>query len=347
MPQKTYFSLLDLLRFFAAFWVMSFHYLLGLSGELSWYRYGNLGVPLFFIISGFVISQSVQGVSLTAFAIGRWIRLFPLFWIICTLTYIFTILMPNGAPVSFGEYLVSMTMLGDKFGSLVGLPGLVDPAYWSLTVELIFYSMIGFFVYVFGWRHIRYFFWGWLFVSMFAYVFGLDQLFFFKTLLVRHASYFIFGGCLALITMHAASSITKTTKLYDYALLLITGIYATIISFRALPPYMNPHPLDGILVALLQPVFFLVVIGCVFYSSYITKDSVKKLLLILGGITYPLYLIHQTVGKTLIDYFKEEVGHTLLVIATMVLMITISYFFYLKDKTLRAFLRTHLRVKEN
>ena len=52
---KTHFSLLDAVRFFAAFWVMNFHYLFGQTGDLEWYRYGNLGVQLFFIISGFVI----------------------------------------------------------------------------------------------------------------------------------------------------------------------------------------------------------------------------------------------------------------------------------------------------
>lgn len=343
---KTYFSLLDIVRFFAAFWVMSFHYLLGLSGDLSWYRYGNLGVPLFFIISGFVISQSIQGVTLTKFALGRFIRLFPLFWIICTLTYIFTLLMPNGDPVRFGEYLVSMTMLGDKFGSLIGLPALVDPAYWSLTVELIFYSMIGLFVYLFGWRRVHYFFWGWLLVSAFSYFFNLDQLFFFKTLLVRHASYFIFGGALAVIMTHRDTLVSHTKKVCDYALLFLTGMYSTFISFKALPPYMSPHPLDNTIVMLLHPVFFLGVLLCVYCSRYVQSLKVQKWLLVLGGLTYPLYLVHQTVGKTLLEYFEEIGTPTLRVIGVMIVVMGISYIFYVQDKKIRGYLRRRLRMNE-
>ena len=141
MPKKTYYTGFDILRFLAAVWVMNFHYFLGLSGALSWYRYGNLGVPLFFIISGFVISQSIKDNDLKKFAKSRFIRLFPLFWIICTFTYIFTLLMPNGNPVHLSEYLVSMTMLGDKFGAVFNLPRLVDPVYWTLSVELLFYKI--------------------------------------------------------------------------------------------------------------------------------------------------------------------------------------------------------------
>lgn len=252
--RKHYFPGLDLLRFFAAFWVMSFHYLLGLSGELSWYRYGNLGVPLFFIISGFVISYSVSEKTLKEFALGRFLRLFPLFWILCTLTYIFTLIMPNGEPVQFPEYLISMTMLGDKMSSLLGYGGLVDPAYWSLTVELIFYVAIGMFVYFFSWKNIRYFLCGWFALSLLAFATHIADTFLLKMLLVRHASYFIFGATLALIMLSVYE--THKQKVYDYLFLVGVALYSTFMSFKALPPYMSPHPQDDLIVALFHPLFF-------------------------------------------------------------------------------------------
>ncbi|MEN9337880.1 MAG: hypothetical protein RIQ41_194 [Candidatus Parcubacteria bacterium] len=330
---KSYYPLLDVLRYFAAFWVMSFHYFLGLSGDLSWYRYGNLGVPLFFIISGFVISQSVAHVTLRSFAVGRFIRLYPLFWIICTCTYIFTLLMPNGHPVLFPEYLISMTMLGEKLGNALGYIHLVDAAYWSLVVELLFYVAIGSFVYLFSWKRIRWFTALWLLISATAFFFHADDSFFAKLLLVRHASYFLFGITLMLVVSTPYSS--RVQKFYDYLFLIGVGIYGTLISPFALPPYLTPHPHDTLIVLALQAVFFVSVAALVYLSSYVTREKTIHRMAILGGITYPLYLVHQTVGNTIIDYFKDYGTLALRGGVVMILMIGIAYVAYRYDKKLR------------
>lgn len=337
--QKIHYYGLDILRLFAAFWVMNFHYFLGLSGELSWYRYGNLGVPLFFIISGFVISQSISTSTIKQFILGRWIRLFPIFWILCTATYIFTLLMPNGNPVHFSEYLISMTMLGDKFGTFFNLSRLVDPVYWSLTIELIFYTLITTFVYFFSWKKIRFFLWGWLLLSMSSFIFEIDQFFVIKMLLVRHASYFIFGITLSLITTNLA---TKKIRMVDYFLLAITALYSTYISYRALPGYFTTHPLDQTIVMLFHPLFFIIVLGLIYISKYLQSKKTQVIFMILGGITYPLYLIHQTIGIILIDYFKAYGTHTFLGVITIIFMLLLSYIIYLFDTRLRDFLKKKL-----
>lgn len=338
MENKTYYSGLDALRFFAAFWIMNFHYFLGLSPDLSWYRYGNLGVPLFFIISGFVISESISRSTIKNFAVNRFIRLAPIFWIICTATYLFTLLMPNGNPVSVAEYAVSMTMLGDKFGALFHLPRVVDAVYWSLTVEIIFYLAIAFFVYLFNWKNIRWFLFGWLLVSVSAFYFNLDQTFIAKTLLVRHASYFIFGATLSLIVNEIT---TRKQKCFDYFLLLTTAIYSTIISYKALPPYLGINKLDGDIVASLHPVFFITTIFLILTSKYI-KGKLQKIFIIVGGLTYPLYLIHQTNGNIIINYFKNYDNLFLIKITVIIFMIILSYFIYIFDKKLRSKLKEKL-----
>ncbi len=330
---KSYYPLLDVVRFFAAFWVMSFHYFLGFSGELSWYRYGNLGVPLFFIISGFVISQSVAHSTLRSFAVGRFIRLFPLFWIICTCTYIFTLLMPNGTPVQFPEYIISMTMLGEHLANAFGYIHIVDAAYWSLVVELLFYVAIGLFVYLFSWKNIRWFTGLWLLISALAFFFHVDDSFIAKMLLVRHASYFLFGITLMLVVSTDYKTILQ--KYYDYAFLIGVAVYGACISPYALPPYLTPHPHDTLIVLLLQAVFFISVAALVYLSSSMKSEKVIRRMAILGGLTYPLYLVHQTVGTTIIDYFK---GYgTLAVRGSMIMlvMIGIAYIAYIYDKKLR------------
>jgi peptidoglycan/LPS O-acetylase OafA/YrhL len=335
---KSYYPLLDILRFLAAFWVMSFHYFLGFSGEIHWYRYGNLGVPLFFIISGFVISQSVANASTKAFALGRFIRLFPLFWIICTATYIFTLIVPGASPVLFPEYMISMTMLGDHFGSLLGYAHIVDAAYWSLAVELIFYFGIGLFVYLFKWKHIRWFTALWVMVSALAFYFHRDGDFIAKTLLVRHASYFLFGITLMLIS--SSKYATWKLKIYDYAFLLGTAIYGAFISYRALPPYLVPHPYDADIVAGLQVAFFAIAVLLVYLSRYITEQKWITRCIAIGGLTYPLYLMHQTIGNTIIHYFSNSPIRIEWIL--MAGMVAAAYVVYRFDRRMRHWLTSKL-----
>jgi len=344
---KTYFAPLDVVRFFAAFWVMNFHYFLGYDGGLHWYRYGNLGVQLFFIVSGFVIVQSLQGKTLNEFATGRFIRLFPLFWILCTVTYIITLIVPGADPVHFSEYVISMTMLGDKFGSVFGFTRLVDAAYWTLAVELIFYAAIAVFVKLFSYERLRYFFLIWFLITVVAFTTHNDQTFFFKLLLVRHASYFIFGGMLALI----ATGTIKTTydKYSAWILMLMAACYATYIHPRALPPYFTPHLSDVQNITILNIVFF-VGIGLLVYSSrYLTNKKVLNVFAILGGLTYPLYLLHQTIGNTLIKYITDtyDFSWTMLAVLFEIFIIMIAYGVYLYDKRMRAWLRKRFLMQKN
>jgi peptidoglycan/LPS O-acetylase OafA/YrhL len=343
---KSYYPLLDILRFLAAFWVMNFHYFLGFSGELSWYRYGNLGVPLFFIISGFVISQSVANSSTKAFALGRFIRLAPLFWILCTITYLITLVVPGANPVLFPEYLISMTMLGDHFSSLLGYGRVVDAAYWSLAVELIFYTGIGLFVYLFKWKRIRWFTALWFAVSAIAFYFHRDDTFIAKTLLVRHVSYFLFGMTLMLIASSHYES--WRLKVYDYAFLIGMGIYGTLISYRALPPYLTPNPHDANIVAVLQTVFFILTALLIYLSRFIHDRKWIDRAIIIGGLTYPLYLMHQTIGTTLITFLttRYHLPWNPIAITFEVFIVGMAYLVYRKDKKMRAWLRHKFEVSK-
>lgn len=340
---KIYFPILDGVRFFAAFWVMNFHYLFGQTGNLEWYRYGNLGVQLFFIISGFVIVQSLDGKSIKEFVTNRFLRLFPIFWILCTFTYIVTLIIPNTSTVSFTEYLRSMTMLGDLFNEIVGYTRLIDPSYWSLTVELIFYIGIAIFAYLFSHRNIRYFFGVWLVISAIAFLLSIDHNFYVKLLLVRHAAYFAFGGALLLIVTKQAKSIFE--KYFDWLLLFTSAVFATYIHPRALEPYYTVNPLDIKIITVIHVLFFITIPILVYLSSYIKNKKVIGLLAILGGITYPLYLLHQKIGNAVINFVAahyESISWSHLSIGFEVVIIFVAYIVYLQDEKLRLWLKVKL-----
>lgn len=342
---KTYYPLLDAVRFFAAFWVMNFHYLLGLglSNDLHWYRYGNLGVQLFFIISGFVIVQSLQNKSFKEFTSGRFLRLFPLFWICCTATYLLTLLVPGANNLEAFEYARSMTMVGDMFNEFFTFGRLIDPSYWTLAVELLFYAGIAIFTVLFSFKKIRYFLASWLLLSTLAFVFNVNQDFYVKLALVSHASYFIFGGTLALICSKQAKNIYE--KYFDITLLFASAFFATYIHPKALPQYITQNLHDEKIVTILHIIFFISVLFLVYVSPLIKNTRSIKLFIILGGMTYPLYLLHQTIGNTLINYATDilMISRNTFIVFFEIFILLIAYIAYIQDKKMRTWLQGKLR----
>src|SRR5688572_9141623 len=74
---------------------------------------GVEGVFLFFIISGFVISQTLERIRRARdFVVSRFSRIFPSFWVCVLLTYgaVLAFGLP-GREVRFGAFLVNLTML--------------------------------------------------------------------------------------------------------------------------------------------------------------------------------------------------------------------------------------------
>ncbi len=102
---------------------------------------GEYRVLLFFAISGFAIFFTLERIgSVADFAVNRFSRLFPAYWVAILLTLAF-VQMGDVAALKIppGSALVNFTMLQ----GFLYLPA-VDGVYWTLTVELGFYaSMIG------------------------------------------------------------------------------------------------------------------------------------------------------------------------------------------------------------
>src|SRR5690606_27706461 len=130
---------LDALRGLAALAVVLFHYTTKYSEifktdvttKLINFKYGSLGVPLFFIISGFVIFMTIKKVKTPfEFVFKRFIRLYPVFWVCIIITAIVTFNFPPGFGRSFSDLIVSFTMIP----ALLGYKP-IDGAYWSLVPE--------------------------------------------------------------------------------------------------------------------------------------------------------------------------------------------------------------------
>ena len=133
---------LDLLRFTAAAAVVVFHFYVLLPGSTAFQqaiagvsRFGFLGVPLFFMISGFVILWTAFNRGPGQFALARFCRLFPSYWV-CVLITSAVLGAAGGAP-SWRQILANLTMCQHLFGY-----DSVDEVYWTLFIELKFYALV-------------------------------------------------------------------------------------------------------------------------------------------------------------------------------------------------------------
>ena len=76
---------IQLLRFISAFLIITIH--LG-------YNFGHIGVDIFFIISGFIITY-VSQINSSQFFIKRFIRVIPIYWLVIFIFFISLNLFPN------------------------------------------------------------------------------------------------------------------------------------------------------------------------------------------------------------------------------------------------------------
>lgn len=134
---------LDALRGIAVLLVLAFHYTTRI-GELhpaaAWgaFPFGQYGVHLFFVISGFVIIMTLdRSERATDFLVARFSRLYPAYWTGIVLTTLFLWLADGPfPPLGVREIAVNFSMVQ----GFLKVPS-VDGVYWTLQVELAFYAM--------------------------------------------------------------------------------------------------------------------------------------------------------------------------------------------------------------
>ena len=149
---------LDGLRGLAILLVVLFHTYSWWSKHIPWasiykefylFKFGFLGVQLFFLISGFVIYMTLEKcTSLSQFMLRRWLRLFPAMLIGTVLIYLtsfYLIERPKGQ-IDFIDLLPGLLFIDHNIMNAVQNFTDIDAiegAFWSLFVEIKFYLMFG------------------------------------------------------------------------------------------------------------------------------------------------------------------------------------------------------------
>jgi len=316
---------LDLLRLVAAVAVVLFHYFFrgaaadgylvdGYPEVAAYAIYGYLGVNLFFLISGFVIAWSAEASGdWVDFAIARFARLYPGFVVVMTLTFV--VLATAGAPAfqtSMTQWAANLFM----FAPALGQP-FMDGVYWSIVLEIIFY--------------------GWVALALLTRVFTRWKLELVAAwLLIAAVNEFGIGsGALRMLFITEFAPLFAGGILFHHIFakgasreavaLAVTAFAISCATMGVTQGWMRDHygvavPFAGLIIAnaAIHALLWLAVAGRGLLAP-------SALTLALGGLTYPLYLLHQNVGYLAINRFAPEVGKWAAALLVMVAMLILSW----------------------
>ncbi len=306
------FDQIDILRGIAALMVVLSH----ISGILStmgpiqplfeiFLKYGFLGVDIFFVISGFIITHSliINNYKLKLFPkflLKRIIRIEPSYLLsvaFVILTSFVVTLSPlyHGIPfnIDYRQILFHLAYLPTHFGY-----NWLNPVYWSLEAEFHFYILIGLF-YPIIFRN--------------------------KTTLVL---FFLFASCFTVFI---------DFSVFQYSVLFVFGIASAALKHKrfTITEYLVLLIINTLIALFLNFDSTKLIVGAI-TTFIIIQDSYSfriNFMKFLGLISYSLYLIHMPLAIKLIrvlklvftDYNQNITVFTITLLACLI----VSFLFYL------------------
>ncbi|SDT34808.1 acyltransferase family protein [Microlunatus soli] len=333
---------LDGLRFVAAFAVLGYHFTgIGLD---TWgvipavkfptlqhlTRYGFIGVELFFMISGFVILMTAYGRKLEDFVASRASRLFPAYWAAVIITVILQQFWHGGRGTGLMDGLVNLTMMQGAFDVSP-----VQGAFWTLWVELKFYLLMGVFVLV-GITRRRVLAFALIWPVMGQLADATDTNLLNSLLFPTYAPFFAVGMLLFLIYRDRGDIVAWL----GVGLNLIWCLqYVTDYAERASELVKRP-----VSPTVLAVIVLLMVVAIWAVSSGPLAALDWRWLTVVGGLTYPLYLIHVQFGFFIIDLTHEHLpAYLVLAMAIAVVLVLAVLLHYGVEERLHRPMRKAVR----
>jgi peptidoglycan/LPS O-acetylase OafA/YrhL len=267
--------------------------------QLPIFSYGWLGVYLFFLISGFVIFMTLEKCEgFRDFILRRWLRLFPAMLICSVLVFVTVGLFPErpAGAVVWRDMLPGLTFLEPTWWARVfGSPqGLIEGAFWSLFVEVKFYFLAGMLYFLVGGKRMIT-----VLVMLFVCAAAVSKMqHMFPTMVwLRWPAGLLWESSAAQFGWFAAGAMyyrffhERKPALFIGALMIALASAAVIGGLR-----LRDTGAAAVVV--------------LFFSAAITNTGLQKmlslrLLLFLGFVSYPLYLLHENMMVAMI----VKIGH--------------------------------------
>ncbi|MFK5891880.1 MAG: acyltransferase, partial [Pseudomonadota bacterium] len=333
----------DIIRLIAALQVVIHHTLLYFDVEhiplalLSILSYFP-GVPIFFFVSGFLISKSYENNFLIKeYASNRILRIYPAL-IICTLVTIFSIYLTGYlsnrqlniiefifwivGQISFFQFYNPEFMR--EFGT-----GVINGSLWTITVELQFYFIVPIIYYVFGLakqkntnRNLLILISIFMLFHMTKYSFSneYDENLLFKLFGVSFIPWIwmFLVGVLFQKNFIAIHKILSGKVLYILPLYLLISFYSTT--------YFGWSMGNGI-----HPILFISLAFLVFSFAY-SFPTLSQKLLKRNDISYGVYIYHIPVINMLLYYgYTTKLSYVFFVILITLFLAGLSWFIFEKN----------------
>lgn len=295
---------------------------------------GSFGVQIFFMLSGFVIFNTLRrSTSSASFFAYRYFRLIPAMVVCAVLTFFIVPRLDNEGNLfplpNAWSFLPSLTFIAPEIWNVIldrNDIQWIDGAYWSLWAEVIFYTVAGICFFVLRNRFVS----CWLIFTVLVQgirIISSPHLrqyfpFYFDSLLEKIYSnlfllnfhfwtYFTLGIYFSALFHHV------TLKRIDHVVVSVLAAYE-LYFLKSLT-----------LAAMYTSVNFIFLL-LIYKPRYVRWLQLKPLVW-LGTISYPLYLIHENVGIALINRFSDLVGknfNELAALFVIVLLIGLSYLIF-------------------
>lgn len=303
-----YFKQIDSLRFFAVFLVLMSHWLYGLP-VIEKLKLGTIGVEMFFVISGFLISlqlfkyrldidskiSSLKN-TLKVFYIRRVLRIFPLYYFIL----IIATLVNKGELMD--AFIWNFTYTTNFYIIKIQHWPAIFSQFWSLSVEEHFYIFWPLIILTSNFKNIL----RWIFIIIiFALLFRLWKYYdsYDFILLSIHTlsclDLFMMGALLAYIFYYKQSFFIQLFN-YKYLKFITTALFIILFLIYFLNPQWELF--NWVFQRLFFGIFYFLTLGF-FIKGIKGKAAIvmeNKILIRLGKLSYGIYLIHNFVPGILL-----------------------------------------------
>lgn len=315
-------SVLDGIRGLSILFVLFYH--------IGVIKSGFLGVDIFFILSGFLITMVIytqieeNRFSFKSFYMNRVFRIFPMALIVILASFLisFQILFENEFEeflkyfyyaITFRSNILSMQEL-DYFDSGVNFKPLVH--YWSLAVEIHFYLIIPIILYYFlKKRYIKQLIMIVLTIILFSVTYSIvysnSSGNYFSTF--SRIYEFLIGVIVYLFYRYNKNNSSLNEVFFN----LLNLIIMFFIFYIVLIDEMIPNILKSLSITLL--VAILILNNIIFNQRFIILEN--KFLSYVGFISYSLYLIHYPI----LAFFRIIYGRELFISESLILLVAIFF----------------------
>ncbi len=280
------------------------------------FNFMQIGVDIFFVISGFFIANSLEKRKPTDFLVHRIIRIFPLYFLITTFICLVIVYkpslfntIPNNASIAYLKSIFFIPFSDGKYqGPLLSVG-------WTLNYEMLFYLLSFFSVYFYRKLDFKLLL-GFLIMLNIGYllIFNHYSIYLSNTIILE----FIFG----VLIYQNFNIVNNFFNKFKFLIIIFTILLFVII-------YLYQINIFNVNLR-----FIIGIVGCVVFLFFYNLHINLNYLTLLGELSYPIYLIHLLLFFIL---FKLTYNLIYISLIMIILLFISSYIAVLFQRKINAF----------